>query len=153
MDRTIVVANTSNMSVAVREASIYTGKFDKWKLQSILLSKLKGITLSEYFRDMGYNVVIIADTISRWVESLREISHRFNEIPTGWCSLLFDGNSQLIFIFRLRLSNLFEYTYKIILWTCWSCKMFRESWTWRFIKHSWNVDIFEKFQIRSIFWI
>ena len=57
MNRTSLVANTSNMPVAAREASIYTG-----------------ITLSEYFRDMGYNVSMMADSTSRWAEALREIS-------------------------------------------------------------------------------
>lgn len=60
MKRTALVANTSNMPVAAREASIYTG-----------------ITLSEYFRDMGYNVSMMADSTSRWAEALREISGRF----------------------------------------------------------------------------
>ena len=83
MDRTILVANTSNMSVAIREASIYTGRFDEEKSWSILFSKFEGLTLSEYVRDMGYNVVMIADSISRWAESLREISYRLNEIPAG----------------------------------------------------------------------
>merc|ERR1711884_598175 len=64
MRRTSLVANTSNMPVAAREASIYTG-----------------ITLSEYFRDMGYNVSMMADSTSRWAEALREISGRLVEIP------------------------------------------------------------------------
>jgi V-type H+-transporting ATPase subunit A len=59
MQRTCLVANTSNMPVAAREASIYTG-----------------ITLAEYFRDMGYNVSMMADSTSRWAEALREISGR-----------------------------------------------------------------------------
>jgi V-type H+-transporting ATPase subunit A len=58
------VANTSNMPVAAREASIYTG-----------------ITLAEYFRDMGYNVAMMADSTSRWAEALREISGRLAEMP------------------------------------------------------------------------
>jgi len=62
MKRTTLVANTSNMPVAAREASIYTG-----------------ITLSEYFRDMGYNVSMMADSTSRWAEALREISGRLGE--------------------------------------------------------------------------
>lgn len=49
----------------------------------MLFSQLEGLTLSEYYRDMGYNVLMAADTISRWIESLREISHRSNEISTG----------------------------------------------------------------------
>lgn len=64
MQRTCLVANTSNMPVAAREASIYTG-----------------ITLAEYFRDMGYNVSLMADSTSRWAEALREISGRLAEMP------------------------------------------------------------------------
>lgn len=64
MNRTILIANTSNMPVAAREASIYTG-----------------ITIAEYFRDMGYNVAIMADSTSRWAEALREISGRLEEMP------------------------------------------------------------------------
>ena len=63
-NRTILIANTSNMPVAAREASIYTG-----------------ITLAEYYRDMGYNVAIMADSTSRWAEALREISGRLEEMP------------------------------------------------------------------------
>lgn len=64
MQRTILIANTSNMPVAAREASIYTG-----------------ITIAEYFRDMGYNIAIMADSTSRWAESLREMSGRLEEMP------------------------------------------------------------------------
>ena len=64
MQRTILVANTSNMPVAAREASIYTG-----------------ITLAEYYRDMGYNVAMMADSTSRWGEALREVSGRLEEMP------------------------------------------------------------------------
>lgn len=64
MERTILIANTSNMPVAAREASIYTG-----------------ITIGEYFRDMGYDVAIMADSTSRWAEALRELSGRLEEIP------------------------------------------------------------------------
>lgn len=64
MERTILVANTSNMPVAAREASIYTG-----------------ITIAEYFRDMGYSVAIMADSTSRWAEALREMSGRLEEMP------------------------------------------------------------------------
>lgn len=64
MQRTCLVANTSNMPVAAREASIYTG-----------------ITLAEYFRDMGYDVSMMADSTSRWAEALREISGRLAEMP------------------------------------------------------------------------
>ncbi|MFA6649029.1 MAG: V-type ATP synthase subunit A [Candidatus Izemoplasmatales bacterium] len=63
-DRTILIANTSNMPVAAREASIYTG-----------------ITMAEYYRDMGYHVAIMADSTSRWAEALREISGRLEEMP------------------------------------------------------------------------
>ncbi len=64
MERTILIANTSNMPVAAREASIYTG-----------------ITLAEYFRDQGYDVALMADSTSRWAEALREISGRLEEMP------------------------------------------------------------------------
>jgi V/A-type H+-transporting ATPase subunit A len=64
MKRTILIANTSNMPVAAREASIYTG-----------------ITIAEYFRDMGYSVAIMADSTSRWAEALREMSGRLEEMP------------------------------------------------------------------------
>ncbi|MEM0271357.1 MAG: V-type ATP synthase subunit A [Thermoprotei archaeon] len=64
MERTILVANTSNMPVAAREASIYTG-----------------ITMAEYYRDMGYDVALMADSTSRWAEALREISGRMEEMP------------------------------------------------------------------------
>ncbi|KAI4453019.1 v-type proton atpase subunit b [Holotrichia oblita] len=64
MDRTVLIANTSNMPVAAREASIYTG-----------------ITMAEYYRDMGYHVALMADSTSRWAEALREISGRLEEMP------------------------------------------------------------------------
>ena len=64
MDRTVLIANTSNMPVAAREASIYTG-----------------ITIAEYYRDMGYDVAIMADSTSRWAEALRELSGRLEEMP------------------------------------------------------------------------
>ena len=64
MERTIIIANTSNMPVAAREASIYTG-----------------ITIAEYFRDMGYSVALMADSSSRWAEALREIGGRMEEMP------------------------------------------------------------------------
>ena len=64
MERTILIANTSNMPVAAREASVYTG-----------------ITIAEYYRDMGYHVAIMADSTSRWAEALREISGRLEEMP------------------------------------------------------------------------
>jgi V/A-type H+-transporting ATPase subunit A len=64
MERTVLVANTSNMPVAAREASIYTG-----------------VTLAEYYRDMGFDVVLVADSTSRWAEALREMSGRLEEMP------------------------------------------------------------------------
>ena len=64
MNRTVMIANTSNMPVAAREASVYTG-----------------ITIAEYFRDMGYNVALMADSTSRWAEAMREISSRLEEMP------------------------------------------------------------------------
>ncbi len=64
MERTILIANTSNMPVAAREASVYTG-----------------ITIAEYYRDMGYNVSLMADSSSRWAEAMREISGRLEEMP------------------------------------------------------------------------
>lgn len=64
MERTVIVVNTSNMAVAAREASICTG-----------------ITIAEYYRDMGYNVAVLADSTSRWAEALREISSRLEEMP------------------------------------------------------------------------
>jgi V/A-type H+-transporting ATPase subunit A len=64
MERTVLIANTSNMPVAAREASVYTG-----------------ITIAEYFRDMGYHVALMADSTSRWAEAMREISSRLEEMP------------------------------------------------------------------------
>lgn len=64
MERTVLIANTSNMPIAAREASVYTG-----------------MTIAEYYRDMGYNVVLMADSTSRWAESMREISARLGEMP------------------------------------------------------------------------
>jgi V/A-type H+/Na+-transporting ATPase subunit A len=64
MERTVLIANTSNMPVAAREASVYTG-----------------ITIAEYYRDMGYHVALMADSTSRWAEALREISGRLEELP------------------------------------------------------------------------
>ncbi len=65
MERTVLIANTSNMPIAAREASIYTG-----------------ITIAEYFRDMGYDVVLMADSTSRWAEAMREVSSRLGEMPS-----------------------------------------------------------------------
>ena len=64
MERTVLIANTTDMPVAAREASIYTG-----------------ITIAEYYRDMGYSVAIMADSTSRWAEALREMSGRLEEMP------------------------------------------------------------------------
>ncbi len=64
MQRTVLIANTSDMPVAAREASIYTG-----------------ITIAEFFRDMGYSVALMADSTSRWAEALREMSGRLEEMP------------------------------------------------------------------------
>jgi V/A-type H+-transporting ATPase subunit A len=64
MNRTVMIANTSNMPVAAREASVYTG-----------------VTIAEYFRDMGYDVALMADSTSRWAEAMREISSRLEEMP------------------------------------------------------------------------
>ncbi|HOO02088.1 MAG TPA: V-type ATP synthase subunit A, partial [Rectinema sp.] len=64
MERTVLIANTSNMPVAAREVSIYTG-----------------ITIAEYYRDMGYHVAVMADSTSRWAEALRELSGRLEEMP------------------------------------------------------------------------
>ena len=64
MERTVLIANTSDMPVAAREASIYIG-----------------ITIAEYFRDMGYSVALMADSTSRWAEALREMSGRLEEMP------------------------------------------------------------------------
>ena len=64
MERTVLIANTSNMPVAAREASVYTG-----------------ITIAEYYRDMGYDVALMADSTSRWAEAMREIGGRLEEMP------------------------------------------------------------------------
>lgn len=106
MKRTALVANTSNMPVAAREASIYTGMESvkpyvtiiverPHSFASTLLVCVSGITLSEYFRDMGYNVSMMADSTSRWAEALREISGRLAEMPAGMYGFL------LLFILRV----------------------------------------------------
>src|SRR5664279_2146934 len=64
MDRTVLIVNTSNMPVAAREASVYVG-----------------VTIAEYYRDMGYRVALMADSLSRWAEALREIGARLQEMP------------------------------------------------------------------------
>ncbi|KAK0179931.1 hypothetical protein PV327_005628 [Microctonus hyperodae] len=88
MKRTTLVGNTSNMPVAAREASIYTG-----------------ITISEYFRDMGYNVSMMADSTSRWAEALREISGRLGEMP---------GDSGYPAYLSARLSSFYERAGKVL---------------------------------------
>jgi V/A-type H+-transporting ATPase subunit A len=79
MERTIIIANTSNMPVAAREASIYMG-----------------ITIGEYYRDMGYDVALMADSTSRWAEALREISSRLEEMPSerGYPAYLADRTAE-----------------------------------------------------------
>ncbi len=81
MKRTVLIANTSDMPVAAREASIYTG-----------------ITIAEYFRDMGYKVAIMADSTSRWAEALREMSGRLEEMPgeEGYPCLFRKPDSQFL---------------------------------------------------------
>jgi V/A-type H+-transporting ATPase subunit A len=74
MDRTVLVVNTSNMPVAAREASIFVG-----------------VTIAEYFRDMGSAVAVMVDSSSRWAEALREISSRLEEMPGAACLLLREG--------------------------------------------------------------
>lgn len=64
MERSTLIANTSNMPVAAREASVYTG-----------------VTLAEFYRDMGYDVAVMADSTSRWAEAMREVSGRLEEMP------------------------------------------------------------------------
>ncbi len=88
MDRTILIANTSNMPVAAREASIYTG-----------------IALAEYYRDMGYDVAMMADSTSRWGEALREISGRLEEMP---------GEEGYPAYLATRLSAFYERTGRVI---------------------------------------
>lgn len=89
MERTVLIANTSNMPVAAREASIYTG-----------------ITIAEYFRDMGYDVALMADSTSRWAEAMREISSRLEEMP---------GEEGYPAYLSARLSEFYERSGKAIL--------------------------------------
>ncbi|MCL2814767.1 MAG: V-type ATP synthase subunit A, partial [Oscillospiraceae bacterium] len=89
MERTILIANTSNMPVAAREASIYTG-----------------ITIAEYYRDMGYDVAIMADSTSRWAEALREMSGRLEEMP---------GDEGYPAYLGSRLSNYYERAGRILI--------------------------------------
>lgn len=113
MKRTSLVANTSNMPVAAREASIYTG-----------------ITLAEYFRDQGMNVSMMADSTSRWAEALREISGRLGEMPadSGYVSFLpFSGIQALIICFRQSHFLLFSYNTARLSW-CSSCCFLRTCW-------------------------
>ena len=79
MERTVLVANTSNMPVAAREASIYTG-----------------VTMAEYYRDMGYDVVLVADSTSRWAEALREMSGRLEECLQKRLSVVFGVKTRRI---------------------------------------------------------
>jgi V/A-type H+-transporting ATPase subunit A len=88
MQRTVLVANTSNMPVAAREASIYTG-----------------ITLAEYYRDMGYNVAMMADSTSRWGEALREVSGRLEEMP---------GEEGYPAYLATRLANFYERSGRVV---------------------------------------
>lgn len=88
MSRTILVVNTSNMPVAAREASVYTG-----------------ITLAEYYRDMGYDVALMADSTSRWAEALREISSRLEEMP---------GEEGFPTYLGTRLANFYERSGRVI---------------------------------------
>jgi len=88
MNRTILVVNTSNMPVAAREASIYTG-----------------ITLAEYYRDMGYDVALMADSTSRWAEALREISSRLEEMP---------GEEGFPTYLGTRLANFYERSGRVV---------------------------------------
>lgn len=89
MERTVLIANTSNMPVAAREASIYTG-----------------ITIAEYFRDMGYDVALMADSTSRWAEAMREISSRLEEMP---------GEEGYPAYLSARLSEFYERSGKAVL--------------------------------------
>ncbi|HEB13049.1 MAG TPA: V-type ATP synthase subunit A [Actinobacteria bacterium] len=88
MDRTVLIANTSNMPVAAREASIYTG-----------------ITIAEYYRDMGYDVALMADSTSRWGEALREVSGRLEEMP---------GEEGYPAYLATRLANFYERAGRVI---------------------------------------
>ena len=102
MERTVLIANTSNMPVAAREASIYTG-----------------ITIAEYYRDMGYHVALMADSTSRWAEALREVSGRLEEMPAeeGYPAYLvitsysihytklYDGIARVRFLWNLLLGR------------------------------------------------
>jgi len=88
MDRTVLIVNTSNMPVAAREASIYTG-----------------ITIAEYYRDMGYDVAVMADSTSRWAEALREMSGRLEEMP---------GDEGYPAYLGSRLSNYYERSGKVV---------------------------------------
>src|SRR3989338_2368752 len=88
MNRTVLIANTSNMPVAAREASVYTG-----------------ITIAEYYRDMGYDVALMADSTSRWAEAMREISSRLEEMP---------GEEGYPAYFSTRLAELYERESQVI---------------------------------------
>jgi V-type H+-transporting ATPase subunit A len=99
MQRTCLVANTSNMPVAAREASIYTG-----------------ITLAEYFRDQGLNVAMMADSTSRWAEALREISGRLAEMPadSGYPAYLVRRLFSLSPFFKISSFSLSPFVYLYI---------------------------------------
>ena len=109
MERSIIIANTSNMPVAAREASIYTG-----------------ITMAEYYRDMGYHVAVMADSTSRWAEALRELSGRMEEMPAdeGYPAYLptrlaeFYERAGMAAIFQSRLPSIPAVLYAVFgLWT------------------------------------
>ena len=98
MERTVLVANTSNMPVAAREASIYTG-----------------VTMAEYYRDMGYDVVLVADSTSRWAEALREMSGRLEEMPAeeGYPSVLGFKTRRILRKSRTNQSTWFTRSFRI----------------------------------------
>ena len=103
MKRTVLIANTSNMPVAAREACIYTG-----------------ITISEYFRDMGYAVSIMADSTSRWAEALREMSGRLEEMP---------GDEGYPAYLGSRLADYYERAGKVSLfWYRWQRRFYHSNW-------------------------
>ena len=115
MERTVLIANTSNMPVAAREALVYTG-----------------ITIAEYYRDMGYDVALMADSTSRWAEAMREISGRLEEMPgeEGYPAYLAFAARQFL---RTRRTN-------SVPWERSQRSQFKRNWcrvpTWRFIEIS-----------------
>jgi len=130
MERTILIANTSNMPVAAREASIYTG-----------------ITIAEYFRDMGYNIALMADSTSRWAEAMREISARLEEMPgeEGYPAYLPKGllssTKGLEKVETLGGKARFRYNYRrrIAAWRGTSLNQYRRG-TLRVTKTFWALD-------------